>query len=129
MSEGHDLIVVGAGHAGCEAALAGAGLGLKTLLMTMNLDSLAQMSCNPAVGGVGKGHMVRELDALGGWMAVAADRAGIHFQVLNSSKGPAVRAPRVQCDKAEYRRVMRGIVSEAANLDLVQDEAEALVTE
>jgi tRNA uridine 5-carboxymethylaminomethyl modification enzyme len=125
----HDVLVVGAGHAGCEAALASAGLGLKTLLMTMNLDSVAQMSCNPAVGGVGKGHMVRELDALGGWMAVAADRAGIHFQVLNSGKGPAVRAPRVQCDKAEYRRVMRRIVEEAANLDLVQDEAESLVTE
>ena len=125
----HDVVVIGAGHAGCEAALASAGLGLRTLLMTMNLDSVAQMSCNPAVGGVGKGHMVRELDALGGWMAVAADRAGLHFQVLNSGKGPAVRAPRVQCDKAEYRRVMRRIVEEAANLDLVQDEAESLVTE
>lgn len=128
MSE-HDLIVVGGGHAGCEAALAGAGMGLRTLLMTMNLDSIAQMSCNPAVGGVGKGHMVRELDALGGWMAVAADRSGLHFQVLNSSKGPAVRAPRVQCDKAEYRRVMRALVEAAPNLDLAQDEAASLVTE
>jgi tRNA uridine 5-carboxymethylaminomethyl modification enzyme len=124
-----DVVVVGGGHAGCEAALAASRLGLRVLLTTMNLDSIAQMSCNPAVGGVGKGHMVRELDALGGWMAVAADRSGLHFQVLNSGKGPAVQAPRVQCDKAEYRRAMRAIVEAAPGLDLLQDEAAVLMTE
>ncbi|MBI5596179.1 MAG: tRNA uridine-5-carboxymethylaminomethyl(34) synthesis enzyme MnmG [Elusimicrobia bacterium] len=125
----HDVIVVGAGHAGCEAALAAAGMGLRVLLVTQNLDTVAQMSCNPSVGGVGKGHMVRELDALGGMMAVAADRTGLHFQVLNHGKGPAVRAPRVQCDKAAYRRAMRAIVEARPGLDLRQDEVEAVWVE
>ncbi|MDE2292941.1 MAG: tRNA uridine-5-carboxymethylaminomethyl(34) synthesis enzyme MnmG, partial [Elusimicrobia bacterium] len=125
----YDVVVVGAGHAGCEAASAAAGMGHRVLLLTLNLDTVAQMSCNPSVGGVGKGHMVRELDALGGLMAVAADRSGLHFQVLNTGKGPAVRAPRVQCDKAAYRRVMRALVEERPGVDLRQDEAVRVLVE
>src|SRR5208282_6220092 len=98
----YDVIVIGAGHAGIEAALAASRLGCETLLLTMNLDTIGQMSCNPAIGGLAKGQIVREIDALGGLMGLATDATGIQFRVLNSSKGPAVRGPRAQCDKHRY---------------------------
>src|SRR5574342_1350906 len=105
-----DIIVIGAGHAGCEAALAAARMGCATLMLTMNLDAIGQMSCNPAVGGTAKGHLVRELDALGGEMGRVADLATIQFRALNASRGPAVRASRAQCDRARYRATMRRTV-------------------
>ncbi len=122
----YDVAVVGGGHAGIEAALASARMGRATLLLTQNLDSIGAMSCNPAVGGVGKGQMVRELDALGGEMAKAADRAGVMFQTLNSGKGRAVWSPRVQCDKTEYRLRQKKVVEETENLDALQEEAARL---
>ncbi|MGZ4821457.1 MAG: FAD-dependent oxidoreductase, partial [Terriglobales bacterium] len=100
-SEQYDLVVVGAGHAGCEAAMAAARMGLKTALFTLNLDLIAQMSCNPAVGGIAKGHLVREVDALGGIMGEVTDAVGIQFRLLNTSRGPAVWSPRAQCDKQQ----------------------------
>src|ERR1700679_3214611 len=122
----YDVIVVGAGHAGIEAALASARLGRATLLLTQNLDTIGVMSCNPAIGGVGKGQMVRELDALGGEMAKAADRAGLMFQTLNLGKGRAMHCPRVKCDKPQYRLGKKNIVEQTPGLDAIQDKASSL---
>ncbi len=126
-SKRYDVIVVGGGHAGTEAALAAARSGVKTLLLTHNIETLGQMSCNPAIGGIGKSHLVREIDALGGAMAKATDLAGIQFRVLNSSKGPAVRATRAQADRALYRAAIRNILESQENLDIFQQAADDLI--
>ena len=123
----YDVIVVGAGHAGIEAALAAARMGFDTLMLTLNLDHIGQMSCNPAIGGIGKGHLVKEIDALGGEMARAIDETGIQFRMLNTKKGPAVRASRAQADKALYRRRMKQVVENCENLTLKQASVEALL--
>src|SRR6201998_3687791 len=115
-----DVVVIGGGHAGIEAAMAAARLGCKTMMLTQNLDSIGQMSCNPAVGGLAKGHMVREIDALGGVMGVNTDATGIQFRMLNSNKGPSVRAPRAQCDKKAYQFRMKALIEAEPNLDLLQ---------
>jgi tRNA uridine 5-carboxymethylaminomethyl modification enzyme len=125
--EKYDIAVVGAGHAGCEAAMAAARMGLRTALITMNLDLIAQMSCNPAIGGVAKGHLVREVDALGGIMGEVADAVGIQFRLLNTSRGPAVWSPRAQCDKALYRVKMREVLEGQAGLHIRQAEVVDLV--
>src|SRR5207244_598203 len=116
----YDVLVVGSGHAGIEAALAAARMGCQTLMLTQNLDTIGQMSCNPAIGGLGKGQIVREIDALGGAMGLNADATGIQFRMLNRSKGPSVRAPRVQCDKKAYQFRMKAILERAQNLDIKQ---------
>ena len=120
----YDVIVVGGGHAGTEASLAAARLGVRTLLITHSIDTLGQMSCNPAIGGIGKSHLVREIDALGGVMARATDQAGIQFRVLNARKGPAVRATRVQADRALYRTAIRTALEAAEDLEIFQDAVE-----
>src|SRR5271156_4979831 len=126
-SSRYDVVVVGAGHAGCEAARACARLGLRTAMITMNLDLIAQMSCNPAIGGIAKGHLVREIDALGGVMGEVTDAVGIQFRLLNTSRGPAVWSPRAQCDKKQYRIKMREVLEREPNLRILQAEVTQLV--
>src|SRR5436305_2956294 len=122
MHDTYDIVVIGAGHAGCEAARACARMGLRTAMVTMNLDLIAQMSCNPAIGGIAKGHLVREIDALGGVMAEVADAVGTQFRLLNTSRGPAVWSPRAQCDKKQYRYHMKKVLERQPDLRIKQAE-------
>jgi len=127
--EHFEVVIVGAGHAGCEAAMAAARMGLKTALYTLNVDLIAQMSCNPAIGGIAKGHLVREVDALGGIMGEITDAVGIQFRLLNTSRGPAVWSPRAQCDKQAYRLKMREVLESQPNLTIKQAEVSDLIVE
>src|SRR5579862_3056214 len=128
-TEQFEVVVVGAGHAGCEAAMAAARMGLKTALYTLNVDLIAQMSCNPAIGGIAKGHLVREVDALGGIMGEITDAVGIQFRLLNTSRGPAVWSPRAQCDKQAYRLKMREVLEAQPKLKIKQAEVAGLIVE
>ncbi len=127
LTQSYDVIIIGGGHAGTEAALASARLGVKTLLLTHNIDTLGQMSCNPAIGGIGKGHLVKEIDALDGHMAQAIDHAGIQFRILNSTKGPAVQATRAQADRQLYRQYTRGALENQENLSIFQQSVEDII--
>src|SRR5512143_1595575 len=124
-----DVIVVGGGHAGTEAALAAARMGRKALLLTHNIETLGQMSCNPSIGGIGKGHLVKEVDALGGAMAAATDEAGIQFRIMNGSKGPAVRATRAQADRVLYRQAIRTRLESQPNLWLFQQAVDDVIVD
>src|SRR5471032_3122215 len=126
MTQRWDVIVIGGGHAGCEAAVASARAGAKTLLLTHKIETIGEMSCNPAIGGVGKGHLVREIDALDGLMARVADLGGIQFRVLNRRKGPAVRGPRAQADRALYAAAMQDAIRQCTNLTVIAGEADDL---
>src|SRR6201993_1734921 len=128
-TEQYDVVVVGAGHAGCEAAMACARMGLKTALFTLNVDLIAQMSCNPAVGGIAKGHLVREVDAMGGIMGEVPDAGGIQLRLVNTQRGPAVWWPRAQCDKQQYRLKMREVLESQPNLFIKQAEVAELIVE
>jgi len=123
----YDVIVVGAGHAGSEAAAAAANMGSKTLLVTMNLQAIGQMSCNPAMGGIAKGQIVREIDALGGYSGIVSDRTAIQFRMLNRSKGPAMWSPRVQSDRALFSLEWRSMLEKTPNLDFYQDQVTGLI--
>src|SRR6188508_3071789 len=125
----YDVAIVGSGHAGIEAALAATRLGCSTILLTQNLDTIGQMSCNPAIGGLAKGHIVREIDALGGFMGQNSDATGIQFRMLNATKGASVRAPRAQCDKKAYQFRAKAVVEGAENLELKQANVESLQTQ
>src|SRR3712207_3001858 len=129
LAKQYQVVVVGSGHAGIEAALASARLGCSTLLVTQNLDTIGQMSCNPAIGGLAKGHIVREIDALGGFMGQNADATGIQFRLLNRSKGASVRAPRAQCDKKAYQFRAKATVERTEGLDVKQASVSRLIIE
>src|SRR5436305_2923903 len=129
LSINYDVVVVGSGHAGIEAALVAARIGCRTLMLTQNLDTIGQMSCNPAIGGLAKGHIVREIDAMGGAMGLNADATGIQFRILNQRKGASVRAPRVQCDKKAYQFRMKAVLEEAQNLDVKQGTVTRVIEE
>src|SRR4249920_1687457 len=127
MFQEYDIIVVGAGHAGCEAAAAAANLGSKVLLITMNLQTIAQMSCNPAMGGIAKGQIVREIDAMGGYSGIVTDKSMIQFRMLNRSKGPAMWSPRAQSDRMLFAATWRQMLEETSNVDFYQDMVRSII--